>query len=167
MILQSPSCNIDIWQSKQTWFPLTWCDICHVNKQLKCSFNKCSFPQPAGLQMAVPVRVIIQDRVVGLILVEVDNSWYTSSSVSYAPVSIQAPHWVPKVWHCGVVMPQPQVHWDIPDTYWAWLAGYANRGVWIEQRGTQFIPFATISFIEQMSGTRHQTSPMIHQPLCK
>ena len=33
-------------------------------------------------------------------LAEVDSlnsSWYKSSSASYAPVSIQVPHWVPKV----------------------------------------------------------------------
>ena len=32
-----------------------------------------------------------------------------------------------EMWHCGIKMPQSQVHWDIPDTYWAWLAGYLNR----------------------------------------
>ena len=35
-------------------------------------------------------------------------------------------------------MPQSQVHWDIPDTYWAWLAGYVNR--------TEMNPMDTICY---------------------
>ena len=26
------------------------------------------------------------------------------------------------LWHSGGVLPLPQVHWELPDTYWAWLA---------------------------------------------
>ena len=51
-----------------------------------------------------------------------------------------------ELWHCGGVIPQPQVHWELPDTYWAWLAWVLEYRVLTEQRGTQYIPFTIIIY---------------------
>ena len=98
------------------------CYVNHGNKQTKCSLYKCSFYQPAGLQMAwnmeqsgrkntgwsssthFPLQSPSQGHRSGYgmsqFLAEVDSlnsSWYKSSSASYAPVFIPVPYWAPKV----------------------------------------------------------------------
>ena len=62
------------------------------------------------------------------------------------------------MWHCGGVIPQPQVHWEIPDTYWAWLAWvHAQRGLNRTERNSMYtICYHTIYWT--IPDVRYQTS---------